>query len=256
MSDNESMRPANDIVFQAIFGKQKNKNITQDFLSCILKRKVVNINLDLNRQMIGDYLDSKSSRLDVRATFNDGEECNIEMQLSLRTDMDKRLLDYWASMYNDKIKAGNKYSVLKPTISILITGYNVPKLAHIPKYHTKWNLREEYYPNTILTEDIEFHVLELPKIKKSQINNDRLALWLEFVQNPDGEEVNKNMDKEENKYLKQAKKEFEYLKGDPAFKRLVEAREGFLRDQDSAESEKFDAGLEKGKKIRSCKRTR
>ena len=94
------------------------------------------------------------------------------------------------------------------------------------------------------------------KIKKSQINNDRLALWLEFVQNPDGEEVNKNMDKKENKYLKQAKKEFEYLKGDPAFKRLVEAREGFLRDQHSAELDNFDAGVEKGKKIRSCKRTR
>ena len=28
MSDNESMRPANDIVFQAIFGKQKNKKIS------------------------------------------------------------------------------------------------------------------------------------------------------------------------------------------------------------------------------------
>ena len=34
----------------------------------------------------------------------------------------------------------------------------------------------------------------------------------------------------ENKYLEQAKKELEYLSGDPSFQAEVEAREGMLRD--------------------------
>ena len=89
---------------------------------------------------------------------------------------------------------------------------------------------------TILTNDIEFHILEMPKTKITQVEDDKLALWLEFLKNPYSKEVMKNMKKEENKYLKQAEKELQYLKGKPEFKRLVEAREGFLRDQHAFET--------------------
>jgi hypothetical protein len=37
----------------------------------------------------------------------------------------------------------------------------------------------------------------------------------------------------ENKFFKQAKEELAYLSGDPDFQRLVEARAGFLMDQES-----------------------
>ena len=52
------------------------------------------------------------------------------------------------------------------------------------------------------------------------------------------------MDKTGNKYFEQAMKELEYLSGDPDFKRIVEAREGFLRDLDGYK----DAGREEGEK--------
>ena len=52
------------------------------------------------------------------------------------------------------------------------------------------------------------------------------------------------MEKKENKYLKQAQEELGYLNGDPAFRRLIEARAGFLRDQHAFEV----AGIEKEKK--------
>ena len=58
------------------------------------------------------------------------------------------------------------------------------------------------------------------------------------------------MEKKENKYLKQAQEELGYLNGDPAFRRLVEARAGFLRDQHAFEV----AGIEKGEKLRNWKR--
>ena len=70
-----------DLVFQELFGKQKNKEITRHLLSLILERKITNIDLDVNKRMLGNSENSKTGRLDIRAKFNDGEECNIELQI-------------------------------------------------------------------------------------------------------------------------------------------------------------------------------
>ena len=55
---------------------------------------------------------------------------------------------------------------------------------------------------------------------------------------------------EENKYLKQARKELEYLSGDPDFQRLLESRAGFLKDMDNyrdqCEREAKEKGLQEG----------
>lgn len=64
----------NDLVFQELFGKQKNSQITSHLLSLILGRKIYNIDLDVNKRMLGNRPDSKTGRLDIRAKFNDGEK--------------------------------------------------------------------------------------------------------------------------------------------------------------------------------------
>ena len=74
------------------------------------------------------------------------------------------------------------------------------------------------------------HILEIPKIRNDEILKDELAQWLKFIENPENKEVEKLMS--ENKFLKQAKEELAYLSGDPDFQRLVEARAGFLMDQE------------------------
>ena len=53
------------------------------------------------------------------------------------------------------------------------------------------------------------------------------------------------MEKEGNKYLKQAMEELQDLSNDPGFERIVESREKFLRDQAQREKE----GKEQDKKI-------
>ncbi len=199
--------------------------------------------------MLGNRKDAKTGRLDVRAKFNDGEDCDIELQVEPYEYMDKRMLEYWANMYTTKINSGNDYRVLKPSIVILIAGFKIPKLKEIEKYHTKWNLREEKYHNKILTEEIEIHILELPKLRNINIDKDKLALWLKFIQNPSNKEVQRKMEEEENKLLKQAKEELAYLSGDKDFKRLVEARVGFLRDQNTKEICGEERGLKRGKRL-------
>ena len=238
-----------DLVFQELFGKQKNKEITKHFLSLILNREITNVDLDVNKRMLGNRENSKTGRLDVRVKFNDGEDCNIELQMKKFEFMPERMLEYWSVMYGNKINCGDKYSVLKPSISILIAGYKLPQLKDIPEYHTKWNLRELNYPDKILTNDIEMHILEIPKINENEMLKDELIQWLNFIKNPGSEEVQKYM--EENKYLKQARKELEYLSGDPDFQRLLESRAGFLKDMDNyrdqCEREAKEKGLQEGR---------
>ena len=57
------------------------------------------------------------------------------------------------------------------------------------------------------------------------------------------------MEKEGNKYLKQAMEELQDLSNDPGFERIVESREKFLRDQAQREKDSKRSGEEQGKKI-------
>ena len=74
----------NDIVFQELFGKQKNSKITEHLLTLILEREIKDIDLDVNKRMLGNRQDSKTGRLDIRAKFNDGEDCDIELRATVK----------------------------------------------------------------------------------------------------------------------------------------------------------------------------
>ena len=52
----------------------------------------------------------------------------------------------------------------------------------------------------------------------------------------------------ENKYWKQAREELAYLSGDEDFQRLVEARAGFLMDQECYKRQSIRQGLKQGLK--------
>ncbi len=229
-----------DIVFQELFGNPKNADITGHLLSLILKRKIYNVDLDANKRLYGNSDKSKMGRLDVRVKFNDGEDCNIELQVAKYEHMDQRMLEYWAVMYQSKIHKGQDYEVLRPSISILIADYELDQTKGISNYHTKWNLREENNSNRKLSNDIEMHVLEIPKVKNVDIKNDELAHWLMFIDNPDSKEVEKFMC--ENKFWKQAREELEYLSGEENFKFLVHDRAMYLMDQDAREKKGFADG--------------
>ena len=234
----------NDLVFQELFGNPKNSQITSHLLSLILKREVYNIDLDANKRMIRNNPNLKVGRLDIRVKFNDGEDCNIELQVEPYKYMESRMLEYWAMMYGRKIHRGKEYDELKPSISILITDYKLDKIKDIERYHTIWNLREEENQEMKLTNHIEMHILEIPKIKDTELEKDELARWLKFIENPESKEVKMFMC--ENKYWKQAMEELAYLSGDEHFQREVEARAGFLMDQAVREEEAFKDGKAEG----------
>ena len=64
----------NDLVFQELFGNPKNKLITGHLLSLILGKEVYNVDLDVNKQLLGKRKDLKMCILDLKIKFNDGED--------------------------------------------------------------------------------------------------------------------------------------------------------------------------------------
>ena len=245
------LKPRNDLVFQKLFGEQKNKEITGHLLSLILGKEVYNVDLDVNKQMIGKREGLKTCILDIRAKFNDGEECNIELQVSPYKHMPDRMLQYWSMNYINKLERGEDYSKIKPTIAVLITCYKLDEIKEISRYHTRWSLREDKETDAILTDKFQIHVLEIPKVKDIEIQTDELAQWMSFINDPEDGRLEKMM-YENNKYFKQARKELEYLSGDKDFQEIVEKRALALMDQEVqtrlAKEEGKEEGREEGRR--------
>ena len=170
-------------------------------LSSILKTQISNLQLDSNPILEKDLLDDKVGILDIKAKLDNNINCNIEIQVVDKKNIEKRILYYWSKMYNKSISSGEDYGKLEKSIAILITDYELKSLKEIKKYITKWNIREEEYQKIILTDVMEIYIIELPKFEKYKEKADnKLNSWVRFIENP--EVVNM----EENKDIAKAKK--------------------------------------------------
>ena len=197
--------------------------------------------MDCNPITEKDLFDDKVGILDIRAKLNNNINCNIEMQVVDRKDIEKRLLFYWSKMYTKSIKSSEKYENLERSIIILITDYNLDNLKKIPDYLTKWNIREEKYPHLILTDAIEIYIIETRKAKEMLLkDNQTLNQWLQFINNP------KAVSSMENKEIKKAKKVLEDISQNEKERYLTELREKYIMDQHAIEAHGFDKGLEQG----------
>ena len=151
-------------------------------------------------------------------------------------------------MYTSSIHSGNKYANLQRSIAILISNCNLSKLNDIPKFLTKWNIREEKYRQIVLTNVLELYIIELDKAKYYQIDSDTiLSSWLQFINNP------KETSIMENKEIRKAKKILKEISEDERERRLTELREKYIMDQQAVEDYGYDkglsAGIEHGKRL-------
>ena len=234
----ELLNPKLDYVFKRIFGRQGNESITKNFLSAILNQNITDIILEENTSLPKDMLDDKVGILDVKAKIDGSINCDIEMQIVNKKNIEKRILFYCSKMYVQSIKSGKDYLELEKSIAILITDYEIPSLKEIKKYVSKWNLREEDYGNLILTDAIEIVIIELPKFEKYK-NNTKLAEWVKFINNP-------RVINMENKEIKKAKEVLDEISKDKHERYLAELREKYIMDQKAVEAAGFDKGLEQG----------
>ena len=240
----EILSPMIDVVFQMLFGEVGSEKITQDFLSAILKEKIETISLDQNIVLRRELPKGKMGIVDVLAKINNNEFCNVEMQMADKKNMIKRMLYYWARQYAKEIGKKEEYKELKRTIVVLIANFEFDKLRELG-VHSRWKIIEEERRKIVLTEDLEFNIIEVPKMyKEKQARDEKLIEWLKFLVNPESKEVQGYMKKNEN--MKEAREKLDKMSKDEKVRRMAELRQKALMDEREAEYTGYINGLEDG----------
>nr|WP_317333890.1 Rpn family recombination-promoting nuclease/putative transposase [uncultured Romboutsia sp.] len=251
------LSPKVDFVFKKIFGNEKHPNILISFLNAVIKPtdliKSVQIkNTDIEKEHIED----KYSRLDIKAITNNGEQINIEIQVKNEYNMIKRSLYYWSKMYEGQLTKGQDYDTLSRTICINILDF---KYLKNDNFHNCYRLKEKN-TNEELTDVMELHFIEIPKLRKlenSEDISDMLEAWITFIESPTSELIDKlEMSSDE---IKEAKEELLRLSGNDKERERYEKRFESLLEQNSllanAERKGLQKGIEKGKKEGESRKT-
>lgn len=233
--------PKVDFVFKNIFGSEKHPRILISFLNAILKsdEPIVSVELkgtDLSKHFIED----KYSRLDIKATTSNKEIINIEIQLRNEYNMIKRSLYYLSKMYEEQLGEGDNYSKLQRTICINVLNFKYLKAAN---YHTAYRMKE-INTNEELTDVVEIHFIEIPKLPKHTDEKDMLTAWTEFLKDPESDKVRSlELSMEE---IREAKDELIRMSNDEEQRALYEMRAKILRDKVSALNKAKEEGIEQG----------
>lgn len=174
--------PKVDYAFKYMLGRDSTRTILIDVLNKVLDpppgHEIRHVEL-LNPFNLQETLDDKLSILDIKARDQSGRQFNVEMQMLGYPDFEKRVLYYWAKMYQQQLHGGDDYVLLRPTISISFLNHVLfPK---VPAHHLRFHLLEDRH-HFAMSEDIEFHFLELPKFTKTLAELESgLDIWLYFL---------------------------------------------------------------------------
>ena len=243
-NETKMLSPIIDVVFQALFGEVGCEKITKKFIEAILDKNIEEVDLSQNIVLRRETIKDKMGVLDVLVKVDEKEFCNIEMQLVEQDKLLERILYYWSKIYTRNIKAGEDYNNLRKTIEVLIVNFEIESLREL-EYHSKWKIIEEKERKLILTNDLEIHIIELPKIKLEEGKESELIKWLKFLINPESDEVKKYM--LENKEMKEAGEKLKEISEDEKMQRIAELRQKAIMDEKAAIRFATNKGIDMGK---------
>ena len=211
--------PKVDFVFKNIFGSPKHPKVLISFLNAVLKPLNKITSVELQGTEIGkQFIEDKYSRLDVKAKTSNDEIINIEIQLKNEYNMIKRSLYYLSKMYEEQLTSGEDYSQLNRTVCINILNFKYLKSKN---YHTGYRFKE-IDTHEELTDVLEVHFIEIPKLPKNLDATDMLVAWTEFLINPESEIVRSlEMNIEE---IREAKDELVKMSNDSEQRQIYEMR--------------------------------
>jgi predicted transposase/invertase (TIGR01784 family) len=211
----------NDIAFRKIFGNENKKEILISFLNAVLKlesqNKIKTITL-LNPFQLPKIKGLKVTVIDVKATDERGNIFIIEMQVTDKKGLDKRIQYYGAKAYSSQIESGDEYPKLKPMIFIGILDF---EYFTSPNY-ISCHLIMDSETGERKFKDLEFNFIELQKFTKELNQIDNLVdKWIYFIKNSQNlefipENINDSgllsayQDAEKHNWTKEELEEYEY----------------------------------------------
>ena len=181
----------------------------------------------------------KQGILDVVAEFGDDTKVNVELQVRIVRNWDKRQLFYLAKMYTEELIKGEDYSLLKKCVGISLLDFN---LSDRPKYHTVYRLRDE--EGNEFTDALEIHVLELSKPLTGKEKADE---WIQFFNVKTEEDLRMIKAKTKNPGILEAIRELRRLSLDSPMKWRYDAYLKRKRDEKAREAYVWEEGEAKGR---------
>jgi predicted transposase/invertase (TIGR01784 family) len=247
--------PKLDYIFKNIFGVEKNKSILISFLNALLKGNPKIRDIQLENTDIAKILEEdKASRLDIKATSDDGTLLDIEIQCRNTGEIPQRAFHYLANMMQGTVKSGASYKGPK-VIGIWILGENVTDRQNAIGEAYMTFQPQHTDPYQIMTDSARIFFIELPKFNpKNADMHDLLTGWLSFLKNP----IFMDESFLKVKEVKEAMETLKYISADDEIRALADLRQKTINDRNSemtvAREEGIVIGEERGE-LKKAKET-
>jgi predicted transposase/invertase (TIGR01784 family) len=235
--------PKLDYIFKNIFGKEESKPVLLSFLNALLKGNPPIKSLQLENTDLSKILEeNKASRLDVKATCDDGTKLDIEIQVKNTGEIPQRAVHYLSNMMPTIVKTNESYKGPK-VIGIWILGENVTARQNAISEAYMTFQPQDPDPYQIMTDSARIFFIELPKFNPKKADaHDLLTGWLSFLKDPIF------MDKSFLKIdeVNQAMNTLEYISADPETRAIADLRQKTINDHNSEITVAKEEGREEG----------
>ncbi len=233
--------PKVDLAFKKVFGSQENKTILLSFLNAVLnwtgEQQIIDVKI-LNPYLEPESIDDSVGILDIKLQLENNDLVDVEMQIGNLGNMERRSTYYVCRMFGDQNISNGRYQYLNRVIAINVLDFT--RIKHIKRYHSIFRLRETQ-DNIDLTNAIEIHFIELPKLKLEMASyTNPLDRWVVFLKGGWDMELINRLAKEDPAIGK-AKQVLEQMASNPRERELYELRRKAILDRNSA---LFEAKLE------------
>ena len=157
-------------------------------LSALTGREVTKANVT-NSEVLPEYAKGKMPRMDVNCEFNDGQEADIELQLTKEDDDQKlRSLFYACKLYAGSMERGMKYKNVPNVYQIFLVDFDLFEDGAF--YHRAMMKLDD---GKVLTDRLQILFFNLKVPGKVRADLKRAANWCKFISGSDKPEVVKEL---------------------------------------------------------------
>ncbi len=239
--------PTVDLVFKKLFGSETNKGLLISLINAVMQEVgedlVVEIEI-MNPYNTQDFLDDKLSIVDIKAKSELDEWFIIEMQVNVDAYFPQRLLYYWGKSYQQQLKEGEKYHLLRKVTLIAFCKATLPIVT--TNYYNHFKVLEVKEKVT-LSEHLNIHTIELEKFVNSlEKIGSSLEKWSYFLKHGEDLEDDSIPYQLATPEIEQAIKELKVFTKDEIERERYESRRKALMDRNSLLADRYETGLQKG----------
>ncbi len=233
--------PCVDYVFKKLYGSEDTALLLVSLLNAVVgpTRPVTGVQIVLP-QTDKAFAEDKLAIGDVKARDQGNRQFQLEMQWQVPWFFPKRVLFYWGKFHPQQLREGEHYITLRPTISICFT--NQILFPDVDEHHLVFRPQEQNH-RVIFCEDLEIHLIELPKFNKTaeQLTSalDRWCYFLRHGAELDLDHLPASLDVPE---IRQALEVLAMFTKDENEREIYELRLMYQRDHDSLVQYAKDAG--------------